>query len=227
VGRSDEGATQALLETMRQASPEAASAEAAGMLERGIAPGSLWDAVLLVASEMMMKSPGIISLHATTAANSLHYIFHASGDDLTRKLALLQAVGWQPLYRDRAKSTKPLAIDRLDAGDLSSRGEEAIGEIFSAINQDRGLAAAKTMGYLARGGSADRLFESARRMIFHKGTDSHDYKYGAAIWEESLAVSDPRWRGPLAAAAMFHLPGVKTEDSPLMIRARAAIAKVS
>ena len=30
-------------------------------------------------------------------------------------------------------------------------------------------------------------------MIFHKGTDSHDYKYGAAIWEECLAVSDPKW----------------------------------
>jgi hypothetical protein len=226
AGRPDDAATTALLETIRQASPEAASAEAAKMLDRGIAPGSLWDAVLLHAGELMMRSPGIISLHATTAANSLHYIFHASGDDLTRKLALLQAVGWQPLYRDRLKDARPLAINRLDAAELSSRGDEAVGEIFAAVNEDRGLAAAKAAGYLARGGAADRLFDSARRMIFHKGTDSHDYKYGAAIWEECLAASDPKWHAPLAASAMYHLPGLKTADSPLMIRAREAIGKV-
>jgi hypothetical protein len=63
-------------------------------------------------------------------------------------------------------------------------------------------------------------------MIFHKGTDSHDYKYGAAIWEESRSVSEPRWNAPLVAAAMFNLPGAKTNDSPLMIRAREAVAKV-
>ena len=59
-----------------------------------------------------------------------------------------------------------------------------------------------------------------------QGTDSHDYKYGAAIWEECLAVAEPRWHAPLAAAAMFNLPGAKTQDSPLMIRAREAVGKV-
>ena len=73
-------------------------------------------------------------------------------------------------------------------------GAEAVGEIFATINQDRGQAAAKTLAYLAKGGSTAHLFDAARRMIFHKGTDSHDYKYGAAIWEECLAASDPRWR---------------------------------
>ena len=103
--------------------------------------------------------------------------------------------------------------------DKITDGAEAVGEIFATINQDRGQAAAKTLAYLAKGGSTAHLFDAARRMIFHKGTDSHDYKYGAAIWEECLAASDPRWRAPLAAAAMFNLPGAKTGDSPLMIRA--------
>ncbi len=226
AGRVDSGATTALLQTIRHATPEAASAEAAKMLDQGIAPGSLWDAVILSASELMMSNPGIISLHATTASNSLHYIFHASGDDLTRRLALLQAVGWQPLYRDRAKPARPVEINTLASGETITEGAEAVGEIFETINQDRGQAASKTLAYLARGGSTARLFDAARRMIFHKGTDSHDYKYGAAIWEECLAASDPRWRGPMAAAAMFNLPGARTGDSPLMIRAREAVAKV-
>jgi hypothetical protein len=226
VGRADTGATKALLQTIRQASPEAASAEAAKMLNAGVAPGSLWDAVVLSGSEHMIRSPGIVAIHATTAANSLHYIFHASGDDLTRRLALLQAVGWQPLYRDRLKSAHPVEIDAMKHDEAVSHGDEAVGEIFTTINQDRAQAAAKTMAYLAGGGSAEHVFDAARRMIFHKGTDSHDYKYGAAIWEESRAVSEPRWNAPLVAAAMFNLPGAKTSDSPLMIRAREAVAKV-
>jgi hypothetical protein len=226
VGRADPGATKALLQTIRQASPEAASAEAARMLNAGVAPGSLWDAVVLSGSEHMIRSPGIVAIHATTAANSLHYIFHASGDDLTRRLALLQAVGWQPLYRDRLKSSHPVEIDAMKHDDTVSHGDEVVGEIFTTINQDRAGAAAKTMAYLAGGGSAEHVFDAARRMIFHKGTDSHDYKYGAAIWEESRLVSEPKWNAPLVAAAMFNLPGAKTGDSPLMIKAREAVAKV-
>jgi hypothetical protein len=226
IGRLDPGATRSLLQTIRQASPEAAAAEAARILNEGVAPGALWDAVMLSASELMMRNPGIISIHATTAANSLHYIFHASGDDLTRRLALLQAVGWQPLYRDRAKSANLIEIDTLKPAERIALGDEAVGEIFATINDNRGQAAAKTVAYLDRGGSTGRLFDAARRMIFHKGTDSHDYKYGAAIWEECLAATEPKWHAPLAAAAMFNLPGATTRDSPLMIRAREAVSGV-
>ena len=226
VGRADEGATRALLATLREATPEAASAEAVKLLEQGISPGSIWDAVVLHSSELIMRNPGIIAIHATTSANSLHYIFGASGDDTTRKLALLQAVGWQPMYRERIKSAKPLTIDELHGDKPAATGDEAIGEIFSDIDSNRGRAAAKTMAYLEGGGSTKTVFDAASRMIFHKGTDSHDYKYGAAIWEECLAASDPKWRPRLAAAAMFNLPGAGKADSPLMIRAREAVANV-
>jgi hypothetical protein len=226
VGRLDQGATKSLLQTIRQGSPEDASAEAVKLLNKGVAPGALWDAVVLSGSELMMRSPGIVAIHATTAANSLHYTFGASGDDMTRRLALLQAVGWQPLYRDRMKATKAVEIDALGADAPVAGDDEAVGEIFDTINEDRGRAAAKAVAYLGRGGSADRLFDAARRLIFHKGTDSHDYKYGAAIWEEAQAVSEPNWRSALTAAAMYNLPGARTQDSPLMIRARDAVAKV-
>src|SRR5262245_13271239 len=114
VGRADPGATRSLLQSIRQGSPEDVSAEAARMVNDGVAPGAVWDAVVLSGSEMMMRNPGIVALHATTASNSLHYIYNASGDDLTRRLALLQAVGWQPLYRQRLKDSKPVEIDRFE-----------------------------------------------------------------------------------------------------------------
>jgi hypothetical protein len=228
IGREDPAATQALLQVIRQGTPETASVEAHKLLNQGIAPGSLWDAVVLSACELLMQSPGIIALHATTTTNALHYIFTASGDDLTRRLALLQAVGWQPMYRARAKPASANRIDSLKPGGdtLTSNGGEAVAEIFTAINRDRNDAGAKAMTYLARGGSADLIFDMARRMIFHKGRDSHDYKYGAAVWEEFLWSTDSKWRGPMVAAAMFNLPGAKTPDSPLMTRARDAVATV-
>jgi len=228
IGREDPAATRALLQVIRQATPEAASAEALKLLNQGIAPGSLWDAVVLSACELLMQSPGIIAVHATTATNALHYIYTASGDDLTRRLALLQAVGWQPMYRARSKPASSSLIDSLKPGAQVSASHDdlAVAEIFTAINDDRKQAGDKAISYLARGGSADLIFKMARRMIFHKGRDSHDYKYGAALWEEFLWSTDPSWRGPMVAAAMFNLPGAKTPDSPLMTRARGAVAAV-
>jgi hypothetical protein len=228
VGRDDPTVTRALLQVIRQATPEAASAEAVKMLNQGISPGSLWDAVVLSACELLMQSPGIIALHATTATNALHYIYNASGDDTTRRLALLQAVGWQPMYRGRTKLTDSTGIDTLkpDPDRLTSKGDEAVAEIFATINADRHKAGSQAMTYLANGGSSDRIFDAARRMIFHKGRDSHDYKYGAALWEEVVLSTEPKWRSPMVAAAMFNLPGAKTADSPLMIRARESLASV-
>jgi hypothetical protein len=228
LGREDPTATQTLLQAMREATPEAASAEAQKLINQGISPGSIWDAVVLSACELLMQSPGIIALHATTATNALHYIFTASGDDLTRRLALLQAVGWQPMYRGRAKPNGAPQIDALKPGaEISlASNDEAVADIFTAINDDRKKAGGKVLTYLARGGSADLVFDTARRMIFHKGRDSHDYKYGAALWEEFLWSTESRWRGPIVAASMFNLPGARTADSPLMIRARDALAAV-
>ena len=228
IGRDDPGATKALLQVIRQATPEAASAEAVKLLNQGVSPGTLWDAAILAASELMMHSPGILALHATTSTNALHYIFTASGDDMTRRLALLQAIGWQPMFRGRTKLTDAEGIDslKINPGAAISSGDESVAEIFTTINDDRKKAAAKAQAYLGRGGSPELIFDAARRMIFHKGAESHQYKYGAAVSEEFFWSTEPRWRSPIAATSMFYLPGTKTSDSPLMIRAREALATV-
>ena len=58
-----------------------------------MAPRSLWDALFDGAGELLMRQPGIVSLHAVTTTNALHYAFQASADDRTRKLLLLQGAG--------------------------------------------------------------------------------------------------------------------------------------
>ncbi len=226
IGRDDPGATRALLAALRSADAEGAAAQALRLINEGVAPGSLWDAVILYAGELLSKNPGILALHAVTASNALHFIYNASGDDTTRKLALLQAVGWLPAYRDRIKPSAGGGIDALEPAELASKGNDAIVEIFDAIGKDRGLAARKTATFIRNGGDPALVFAAARRMILHKGRDAHDYKFGVASWEECTLANDPQWRGAIAAASMYLAPGTSTPDSPLMNRARAAVAEV-
>ncbi len=176
------------------------------MLNRGVAAQSLWDAVVLAAGELMIREPGNVSLHAMTAANALHYIFGASVDDSTRKLALLQAVGWLPLYRGQPRSPAGPAIDVMEPIQPDSAGDAALGEIFDTVSIDRGRAAKKAIGYLAKGGSSDLIFAAARRIIVRKCRDNHDFKYGMAAWEE-CSLASATWRAPLVAAATFKFPG--------------------
>ena len=226
-GKLDTGATESLLATLRSASSEEASQAVFNALNEGVAPESLWDAVVLAGGELLLRSPGILAIHAVTAVNALHYIFGASGDNTTRKLALLQAAGWFPLYRDRAKPESTLKLDTLEAATFEAKGEDRLTEVFAAIAKSRPEAAAKALGYLKEGGSPSAIFAMARKLIFQKGRDSHDYKYAAAAWEEFTLSADPRWQPNLAAAMMGNLPSTGQADSPLMQRARAAMASRS
>ena len=140
---------------------------------RGVAPDSLWDAVVLGGSELLMRKPGIVSIHAVTSANALHFIYGASGDDTTRRLALLQAVGWLPLYRGRSKPADAIRDRRPRSRSRPSRGgDEAVGELFATIIDRTATQAAPRRRSATSTGAARPtcVFAAARRMIFHKGT---------------------------------------------------------
>ena len=66
-----------------------------------------------------------------------------------------------------------------------------------------------TTGFGGRllGPGEPKYLNSPENAIFHKGRDSHDYKYGAAAWEECVLASDPAWRAPLAAAVLVSAVG--------------------
>lgn len=230
LGKRDAAATKRFLDTLRSAKPDDAAAEAAKIINGGVAPESLWDAVIMSGGELMMRQPGILALHTVTSTNALHYTYLSSGDDMTRRLAVLQAASWIPMFIERIKPTSAARIDAIEpitpAGP-SPVGVEALADIFETLSDDRARAAAKAAGYLAAGGSSESLFRAARRAILHKGRDSHDYKYGAAAWEEHQLAADASSQGPLALGLLMNIPGSRTAESPLMKRAREAVASVT
>mgnify|MGYP001599200811 FL=1 len=73
------------------------------------------------------------------------------------------------------------------------------------------------------GGSPSLFMDAARHLIFTKGTDSHDYKFSAAAFEE-FRFASPSWQPHLLAASVFHLKGASDSDSPLLERTRQALA---
>jgi len=66
------------------------------------------------------------------------------------------------------------------------------------------------------------LIDAARRLVFLKGNDAHDYKYSSAALEDYFHTS-PAWRDRYLASSIFLLPSSQDRDNQLVERARAAL----
>src|SRR6185369_14729603 len=116
-GKPSDSATTEMLETLRHASPDDASAKVIELLNRGVAPRSITDAFFATAGELLMRRPGILSLHASTSTNALHFAFQNSANDETRRLLLLQNAAFLTLFRGDADKLKTLRLDELAGAD--------------------------------------------------------------------------------------------------------------
>ena len=64
---------------------------------------------------------------------------------------------------------------------------------------------------------------SFRLLVFFKGTNSHDYKFSSAAFED-YALLSPGWRERYLATSVFNLRGAGDRDNGLSERVRAALA---
>lgn len=213
-GKVDDAATKELLIVARTADSEALSKKVADLLKAGCSPRSVWDALFPAAGEIVMSRPNILSIHAMTTFNALRFIFETSGVDETRRLALLQAAAFLPLFRGRLD--KAVHVDEVEPQAAT------VDEIFAEVSKDRMSSSRKVLGYLRDGGDPKSLMNEARRLIFLKGRDAHDYKFSTAILEDS-AMLTPEWRNRLLAASVHYLKGSGAPDSGLVPRIREAL----
>jgi len=227
-GKLDVAATTELLETMRSASNDEASDAVVAMLNRGVAPQSVWDALHVAAGELLMRQPGIVALHAVTTTNALHYAYQASADDETRRLLLLQNAAFVAMFRDAMGGRG--RIKKLSIADLSTDGSKpedvAVEKIFAQLRSEPMTAARSLLVYLkqpsADATAAKELMDTARMLVFLKGDDAHDYKFSSAILEDFYHVS-PEWRNQYLAANAFMLPSSADGDNQLVERTRGAL----
>jgi len=219
-GKPDPAATTEMLQAIRQGSAADTGEKAVDLLNRGAAPQSIWDAFFDGAGELLMREPGIRSLHAVTCTNALHFAWRHCASDATRRYLLLQNAAFLPLYRGNAK--EKVHIDDLQAAPLQSSGPQALEEIFAGVSNDRIHAARKLLAWLKENPQPKAFIDAARVLIFLKGRDAHDYKFSSAVLEDYQHVS-PAWRDRYLAASVFNLRGSGDSNNDLVNRTRAAL----
>jgi hypothetical protein len=221
-GKPERDATREVLDTLRTANADEACDKVIELLNREVAPQSIWDALFDAAGELLMRRPGIVSLHAVTTTNALHFAFQQSASDETRRLLLLQNAAFLPLFRGDLNAAKELRIDEFTAADIKDTAP-SLPEIFDTISRDRLGAAQKVLAYLGASRSPEEFIQTARRFIFLKGNNSHDYKFSSAVLEDYANIS-PVWRDRFLAASVFNLRGSGGPDNALVQRTRAALS---
>lgn len=224
-GKLDDDATTELLQTLRTGSPSDCCESVAKMLNAGVAVQSISDALYLGSGELVMRQRGIVALHAVTSTNALQYAFRTVTDDSLKKFLLLQNAAFVPLFRDAMTSRGQIAdapIEKLAATEQSKDANQALSEIFSDVGRNHAKAASSVLGWLSAGNEGQTLIDAARRLLFLKGDNSHDYKFSSAILEDFAHVS-PTWRNRLLAASVYNLRGSSARDNGLVQRTREAL----
>jgi len=229
-GNHSNEATLEILSNQRKAGPAEACEQVVELLNKKVDPASVWDALFLTAGELLMRQPGIAGLHCVTTANALYYAYQASANDETRRLMLLQAAAFLPLFREAMTGRGKLAdlsLDKVEKADVPKdiSKSDAVKEVFRDVGRDRLAAAKKTLAVLEVPGlTVDALMKEARRLVFAKGNDAHDYKFSSAALEDYYHLT-PAWRGRYLAASTAWLRGSGAKDTGLLERTRAALAK--
>jgi hypothetical protein len=221
-GKPSQEATVEMLTTLREGSSEEACDKVVEQLNRGISPQSIWDALFLGAGELLMRQPGIVALHAVTSTNALHFAYKNGASSQTQILLLLQNAAFLPLFRGERAAGNAVKIDLFNPQPLKAKGPLAIEEIFADLSNDRMMAAGKTLAYLKDNKQAEGLINAARRLIYLKGNNAHDYKFSSAVLEDYYNIS-PAWRDRYLAASVFNLRGSGGRDNDLVQRTRAAL----
>ena len=211
-------AEREMLGVLRQGDwPDAADA-VVRLLNRGVSPQSLWDAFFQHANEMLMRRPGIVSLHAVTTTNAMRYAWGQCANDETRRFLLLQNASFLTMFRQVAGADDGVKIEELEAAGTAAD----LDHVFASVGQDRPLAVRQALRWLQDGGDVSTFIAAAQRFIYLKGTDSHDYKFSAAAMED-FALLSPHVRDRFLAASTVWFKGSGAEDNSLVARTRAAL----
>lgn len=225
-GRTDSKATSELLQVLRTGSPDEAAEAVVEMLNAGVSPQSVFDAIHVGAGELLTRQPGIVALHSVTSTNAIRFLFDTVGDDETRKRLLLQNAAFLPLFREAMKargSVRSTTIDALQSEAGTAAGKDALAAIFENVSRDQSRAASGVLQYLDSGRNPLELIARARRMIFLKGNNAHDYKFSSAVLEDYYHVS-PDWRSRFLATSVYSLRGSEDPDNGLVGRIRSALS---
>ena len=144
AGEARPEATAELFALMRQGRSAEASELAGRQLAAGVGAQAVWDAVHVLAAEMLILHPGDVgmggrALHVNTAANALRYAFRTSASPQTRLLILLQAVAWMgdfaraQLGAQNLADTKPTDLSGAEPAKPEVDADRVVADVFASL----------------------------------------------------------------------------------------------
>lgn len=229
-GELNDQATTELLGLLRTGSVDEVCDSVVETVNSGVSPRSVYDALLLGSGELLMRQPGIVALHAVTSTNAFWYAYNTTRNDETRRKILLQNAAFLPLFREAMQSRGKVGDAQLDQLAGAMPGDTPLGDstaaieaIFDRVGSDSAAAAQGVLAYLDAGQRPEELITAARRLVFLKGSNSHDYKFSSAVLEDYYHVS-PNWRNRFLASSVYKLLGSGQRDNQLVERTRSALA---
>jgi hypothetical protein len=154
-----------------------------------------------------------------------------AGSTDTRLFLLLQAVGWMAHFAftgglrndpDPAPGTNILELTAEDA-DIPDDPAATAESILRLAPTAPAEAVRLALAYARHHANDQSLFSAARRLVFTRATDTHDYKYPAAAFED-ISIVSPSWQPHMLAASMLHIPSPTAAESQVIQRAKEAVA---
>ena len=224
-GKTDSATVSEVLAVIRQGSDADAANKVVSLLG-SVSPQSVWDGLFLSAAELLMRQPAIVSLHSLTTLNALRYSYDTVANDETRRLLMLQGASFLTLFRNAMVARGTVGDEKIDE-QIAERPDDPIvpkmESIFSTLSKDKLAAAQGAFLFLKSYPEAGKdLINHARRLVFLKGTDSHDYKFSAAVMEDYSHLS-AGVRDQFLAASLYWLKGSESPDAPLVKRIKAVM----
>lgn len=230
---SQPGQVNELLALLRKESPLVCCQHVRDGLGRGhFRAQAAWDAVHLLAGELMMRQPGIYGIHTVTSANALHTAFQLAARPGNRLLMLLQAVGWMVQFREFMSGARGglngADIFKVASAEVPEDPHQAIASVLADVGQSAPAAAAKARGLAERAAESGRsdwlddFASAARQHLVRKAGDAHDYKYAMAVFADLQRVS-PLYRPQMLSTAAYYLKGSRQPDSPVVTQALEAL----
>lgn len=216
TGKASVQASHELCAALRAADPDQAADAVCAAFRAGVGDAAVHDGLRLQAMELLTRLPGIVGVHGLTAVNALLYGARRCGDPVTATTLVLQAAGWLARYRaafaarSGYRADRP-GLDRLAAAD----GPTAPAAAFRTAAESGWEAAAPQALRAVADGGPQPFAAELRHWLVRKVREHHDYKYAAALLEES-AQAQPAVGAGLLAAGLCYLRGPGDGDHPVV-----------
>ena len=149
--------------------------------------------------QILLRAPSLLPVHAFTSTHAFRHIARVSQRESTRALALLQALAWAPLYRERLSSLIRPALTARRIDDAESRA-------VAPSDSDRGNA-----------------IETLRRDLLRQMFEHHQLKCAAALLDEAK-LAPPELASLYLAGAQGYLPAPNGEVGEITRLARRALS---